>query len=80
MKLSANGYIGDLDFCANDTGIDGNGCEYHGLKRDKYAEVLVKNADGVDLRQGCHDIVIENLTGFTEDDSVALTALNGRLE
>lgn len=76
----ANGYIGDIDFCANDTGIDGNGCEYHGLKRDKYAEVLVKNADGVDLRQGCHDIVIENLTGFTEDDSVALTALNGRLE
>lgn len=76
----ANGYIGNIDFRANDTGIDENGCEYHGLKRDKYAEVLVKNADGVDLRQGCHDIVIENITGFTEDDSVALTALNGRLE
>ena len=76
----ANGYVGNIDFCANDTGIDENGCEYHGLRRDKYAEVLVKNADGVDLRQGCHDIVIENITGFTEDDSVALTALNGRLE
>ena len=76
----ANGYIGNIDFCANDTAIDPDGKEYHGLRRDAYDDVLVKNADGVDLRQGCHDIVIENLTGFTEDDSVALTALNGRLE
>jgi hypothetical protein len=53
---------------------------YHGLIRDKYADVLVKNADGVDLRRGCHDIVIENITGFTEDDTVALTGLYGRLE
>ena len=76
----ANGYIGNIDFCANDTAIDPDGKEYHGLRRSAYHDVLVKNADGVDLRQGCHDIVIENLTGFTEDDSVALTALNGRLE
>ncbi len=76
----ANGYVGDIDFCACDIGIDENGNEYHGLKRDKYAEVLVKNADGVDLRRGCHDIVIENISGFVEDDSVALTALNGEME
>ncbi len=76
----ANGYLGDIDFCANDTAIDANGSEYHGIKRSAYKEVLVKNADGIDLRQGCHDIVIENITGFTEDDSVALTALNGSLE
>lgn len=76
----SNGYIGNIDFCANDTAIDENGNEYHGLIRSKYAEVLVKNADGIDLRQGCHDILIENITGFTEDDSVALTALNGRIE
>ena len=75
-----NGYIGNIDFCANDTAVDENGNEYHGLKRDRYNEVLVKNADGIDLRQGCCHIVIENITGFTEDDSVALTALNGRLE
>lgn len=75
-----NGYIGNIDFCANDTAIDENGNEYHGLKREKYNEVLVKNADGIDLRQGCRHILIENITGFTEDDSVALTALNGRLE
>jgi hypothetical protein len=76
----AHGYIGNIDFCANDTAIDENGNVYHGLLHDRYAEVLVKNADGVDLRRGCHDIVIENITGFTEDDTVALTGLYGRLE
>ena len=75
-----NGYLGNIDFCANDTAIDANGTVYHGLFRNKYAEVLVKNADGIDLRQGCHDIVIENISGFTEDDTIALTGLNGRLE
>ena len=75
-----NGYIGDIDFLANYTGIDQDGNEYLGLKRNKYSEVLVKNADGIDLRQGCHDIVIENITGFTEDDTVALTGLCGKLE
>lgn len=38
------------------------------------------NQDGVDLRVGCNNIVIENITGRTGDDSVALTALSGRLE
>ena len=76
----ANGYLGDLDFCANDTAIDGMGNVYHGLSLSKYKEILVKNADGIDLRQGCHDITIENITGFTEDDSVALTGLCGVLE
>lgn len=75
-----NGKLHDIDFKACDIGIDANCNEYHGLKRNKYDEVLVKNADGIDLRQGCHDIEIENITGFTEDDSIALTACNGRLE
>ena len=34
-----------------------------------------RNQDGVDLRVGCHDIQIFNLTGETCDDVVALTAL-----
>lgn len=76
----SNGYLGNIDFCACDIAVDENGNEYHGLKREKYKEVLVKNADGIDLRQGCHDIVIENITGFTEDDTIALTGLNGSLE
>ncbi len=76
----ANGYLGNIDFCANDTAIDREGNIYHGLKHSRYKEILVKNADGIDLRQGCHHITIENITGFTEDDSIALTGLNWHLE
>ena len=76
----SDGYLGDLDFCANDISIDKNGNIYHKLDRSVDADVLVKNADGIDIRQGCHDILIENITGFTEDDSVAVTGLTGRME
>ena len=34
-----------------------------------------ENQDGVDLRVGCEYITIENITGITGDDTVALTAL-----
>ena len=34
-----------------------------------------KNQDGIDLRVGCHDIQIFNITGETTDDVIALTAL-----
>lgn len=39
----------------------------------------VPNQDGIDLRTGCHDIIIENITGKTGDDTIALTALTGSL-
>ena len=45
-----------------------------------YRDIYIKNGDGIDLRCGCSDILIENITGQTEDDSVALTALKGRSE
>lgn len=35
-----------------------------------------RNQDGIDLRIGCHDIQIMNLSGETCDDIVALTALS----
>ncbi|MEA4823831.1 MAG: glycosyl hydrolase family 28 protein [Clostridiaceae bacterium] len=34
------------------------------------------NADGVDLRTGCNGFVIENISGYTQDDTVALTCLD----
>ena len=71
---SRNGYVGNIDFCSEDTAFDSEGKEYHQLDYDKYEDVLVKNSDGVDIRFGCHDILIENLTGFIEDDTVALTS------
>ncbi|HQQ90728.1 MAG TPA: glycosyl hydrolase family 28 protein [Kiritimatiellia bacterium] len=38
------------------------------------------NQDGVDVRKGCHHIVIENISGVTGDDSVALTGLRASLD
>lgn len=35
----------------------------------------MRNQDGIDVRKGCHDIVIENISGVCGDDVVALTAL-----
>ena len=35
----------------------------------------VKNGDGIDFRSGCHNCVVENITGYTGDDTVACTAL-----
>lgn len=37
--------------------------------------VIMYNQDGIDLRQGCHDILIENISGETGDDMIALTAI-----
>lgn len=76
----AQGLVENLHFRACDIGVDEKGNRYHGLKRDRYSEVLIKNADGVDLRQGCHHITVRNITGFTEDDVVAMTCLDGALE
>ena len=74
------GYLGNIDICSDDTAIDECGNEYHTLSQDRYEDIRVKNSDGIDLRVGCHDIVIENVTGFTEDDTVALTGLPWKLE
>lgn len=76
----AFGNIENIDFCACDIRIDENGVTRHGLLRKNYSQILVKNADGIDIRKGCHDITIQNITGFTEDDTVALTGLNTYIE
>ena len=73
----ANGHVHDVSFKSNDMAIDPEGNVYYGLFRDRYEDVVVKNADGIDLRQGCHNFLIENISGFTQDDTVALTNLNG---
>lgn len=75
-----NGHLHDLDFLADDTRVEEDGTRHSGLSHEKYGQILVKNADGIDLRVGCHDILIENITGFTEDDTVALTGLEGKTE
>ena len=37
----------------------------------------ILNQDGLDLRQGCHDIRIDGISGHTGDDLIALTNING---
>lgn len=67
----------NIDFKADLSRIDENGVHYPDQLPRKYEEVYIKNADGIDLRVGCNNITIENITGFTEDDTIALTALGG---
>lgn len=71
-----NGTIRNIRVLSDYTRIDENGQIATGLKRDLYEQIHVKNADGIDIRVGCHDILIENITGFSEDDTVAITALS----
>ena len=75
----------NIEFKADLSRVDENGVLHKGespLRKESgnidYNSIYVKNADGIDLRAGCHHILIENITGFTEDDTVALTALQSK--
>ncbi len=73
----SNSSYRNIEFQADFSRMDENGIHHPDQVPKKYKEVYVKNADGIDLRVGCHHVVIENITGFTGDDTVALTALGG---
>lgn len=63
LERCARGVVRDLRFASGQTRvIDG-------------ARQTILNQDGVDVRMGCHEILIENITGHTGDDLVALTAI-----
>lgn len=63
LERCAHGVLRDLDFASSQSKmIDG-------------VRQTILNQDGIDLRLGCHDILIENITGFTGDDLIALTAI-----
>ncbi len=77
-----NGYLGNIDFLAHYTLVNEKGEFLVGLGEREAPlpegyDIYVKNADGIDLRAGCHDIIVENITGLTEDDTVAVTGLLG---
>ncbi|MBP3361315.1 MAG: hypothetical protein J6N52_10705 [Clostridia bacterium] len=55
-------------------------CEHGRISNINFSATnIVPNQDGIDLRAGCHDIVIENIFGKTGDDTIALTAVTGTL-
>jgi len=63
LERCAHGTLRDLDFASS------------GFKIIDGRRQTILNQDGVDLRLGCHDVLIENITGYTGDDLVALTAI-----
>jgi hypothetical protein len=63
LERCAHGTLRDLDFASSQSHvIDGR-------------PETILNQDGIDLRLGCHDILIDNTTGYTGDDLIALTAI-----
>lgn len=63
LEACSHGKISGIEFCANmSKKIDGM---LHNIE----------NQDGIDLRNGCHDIVISDIFGETGDDVIALTAI-----
>ncbi len=63
LERCTNGRISNVEFSSNGTKvINGN-------------TVATTNQDGIDLRFGCYNIIIENITGQTGDDCVALALI-----
>jgi len=53
-----------------------NGCSNGRISNISFKDSnKMPNQDGVDVRKGCHDILIENISGAVGDDAVALTGL-----
>ena len=63
LEECANGRVEKIDFDANMSK------EIDGMLNN------MENQDGVDLRNGCHHIIISDITGNTGDDVIALTAI-----
>ena len=63
VEYCNNGILRDLRFTS------------YGHKIIDGKKETILNQDGLDLRHGCHDILIENISGETGDDLIALTAI-----
>ena len=63
LEACAKGRVEKIDFDANMSK------EIDGMLNN------MENQDGIDLRNGCHDIMISDITGNTGDDVIALTAI-----
>lgn len=63
LEYCSHGRLAALDFCAT------------GWKMIDGGRQTFLNQDGIDLRRGCHDIVIDGVSGYTGDDLVALTGI-----
>ncbi|MBR3691513.1 MAG: hypothetical protein IKL89_02280 [Clostridia bacterium] len=74
--------------CAHGWGISLEACAGGRVERIRFDACMSKmidglrqnmeNQDGVNLRNGCHNITVSDITGITGDDVVALTAIAER--
>lgn len=72
--VDSHGWGISLEECANGSikNICFNACMskmIDGLRNN------MENQDGIDIRNGCHDIIISDISGKTGDDVIALTAI-----
>ena len=63
-----------LEYCTNGRVLDIQFDSRNGKKVNGKWQ-LFRNQDGLDLRRGCRNILIENISGVTGDDLIALTAI-----
>ncbi len=63
LERCSHGTVRDVDFAST------------GAKMIDGVQQTIVNQDGLDLRMGCRDILVENITGHVGDDLVALTAI-----
>jgi polygalacturonase len=63
LERCSHGTVRDIDFAST------------GSKTIDGTPQTIVNQDGLDLRMGCHDILVENISGHAGDDLVALTAI-----
>lgn len=63
LEYCNHGRLGSLNFAAK------------GWKMIDGVKEPFLNQDGIDLRRGCHDIVIDGVRGYSGDDLVALTGI-----
>jgi len=64
LERCADGVVRDIAFDSS------------GYKEIDGVRQTILNQDGLDLRQGCHDITIDGITGHTGDDLIALTGIS----
>jgi len=76
-SFCSDGQIRDIRIEADISYVHPDGKHDPNRMPGNYNELWVKNGDGIDIRNGCSDILIENINGWSEDDTVALTNLAG---
>lgn len=69
----------NIEFKADSSYRDEKGVRHTDRLPRNYDEIYIKNASGIGLRLGCNNITIENVTGFTSDDTIVLSTVHGTL-